>query len=212
MSMLRGVSALALVAAVGGASFGQTFDFEEFGASGFAAGDRTSLTSTRGGLTMTLARSSGAGFSVCDLTPFGHPAGWQSRSLSGFLPNNGFVADAFVANFSEGLSAASIQFGDYGADDDSPITLRGWTGANGTGQMVAVSVEGWGDGVGIGGGAFGTVTITSEIAFQSITFSSAGEFGQTLFWDNLTVRAVPAPAGVATLGLMGLIAGRRRRA
>jgi hypothetical protein len=208
-SLLAGMIVIAGAAAAASA---QNFDFSEFAASDFDAGDRTTLSSTRDGLTMTLERSSGTTFSVTDLSVFGAPASWGSRSLSAFQPQDGFTDDLFVASFSSPLTFASIQFGDYGADSDTPVILTAWSGPNGTGSIVGSVTETWVDGRNIETGDFGTATVATTTPFASITLKSSTDFPQSLFWDNLTVEVVPAPAASLAFGMLGLTAARRRRA
>src|SRR5688572_4912618 len=86
-----------------------TYDFE--GEAATAGGALTVLVLTEGGLTMTLEREAGTPFDIFDLSPFGVPASWGSRSLDPF-----FAEDSntwFVANFSSLITSFTIEAGDF---------------------------------------------------------------------------------------------------
>jgi len=55
------------------------------------------------------------------------------------------------------------------------------------------------------------ITATDGMVFDEIRILGFG-FDPTTYADNLSWNAVPAPGGVAMLGLAGVVAGRRRRA
>jgi MYXO-CTERM domain-containing protein len=206
-----GVSTVMLLA-VAATSQAQLFDFEDAPyTTGFTfPGDQTSLSMTNGGLTVTITRSGGTAFDVVDLeSPGLVPAGWGNRHLSPFNnPNGGY----FIANFSQAVSAASIQFGDFGSDNDVAF-LRAFSGLNGSGLLIGSDSEIYPFTSGIHLGHVGSLSV-SGAGIWSIEFGggSAG-FPESLYWDNLRVTtdgAIPGPAAVLPFAL-GLLAARRRR-
>lgn len=50
----------------------------------------------------------------------------------------------------------------------------------------------------------------SDVAFTTVELTGANGAGQGLLFDNMTVSSIPAPSGMAALGL-GFLAGARRR-
>ncbi|MFN8092483.1 MAG: PEP-CTERM sorting domain-containing protein [Vicinamibacteria bacterium] len=192
------------------------FDFESVPATGGNAGGYTSLPLTSGNVSATLTRSSGTAFDVVSNTggQSGKPAGWGLHSLSPFF-NTSVAGDAWLLTFSVPVLSLSIQFGDYGADNDSPVGLGAFSGPNGTGVNVANSTTGWGTGLSFSSPQhFKTLTVSSPYAFQSVQFSSSGPFPNSLFWDNIQGQAVPEPGTLLLVGsgITALALRRRRKA
>ena len=207
--MKRTLIALVCTLCLGvGAAQAATFDFETT-----PLGTYSSLTMTDSGLSVTITRTSGSNFDVAT-TFAGQPASWGARDMHNF--NHGFPAgDEYNANFSAGVSAVTIDFGDFGpSDDDTPVILRAYSGANGTGVLLGTDTETW-----LGSDSFPnfkTLSVASASAIGSIRFFGSGPFWNSLFWDNITATPaqVPEPATVALLGMAaaGLAGWRKRRA
>lgn len=195
-----------------------TFDFETVPITGLNFGAYSSLSMTRGGLTMSLSRASGTGFDIVgnDHDQSGKPAEWGERSLSPFRDVQ-VTGDYWIASFSVAINSFSAQAGDYGGDNDIPVSLTAYSQPGATGSVVASSsFSGWSTtstfpefvSIGISGLGINSVAFTSDSDYPL----SDTPFPNSLFWDNLTVdvddsllaHSHSAPDAGSTLGLMGL--------
>ena len=198
---------MAVCALTGGASAYSLFDFESF-----APGSYSSLSQTDAGLTLVVTRSSSVALTVQDnlafLPSFAFPLTWDNRSLSPFADPT--ADDWFVGNFSTAVNRVELEMTDFNADADD-LVMDVWSGANGTGTLLASVTAFWGAtetspsyrGLGWNG-------LQSAPAL-SITFRGGNPtFPNSMFVDNIAATAVPEPATMAALGL-GVAALLRRR-
>lgn len=192
---------LALVLAFAFTSVAQAvpivWDFESL-----ALGNYSSLTKSFGSFTMSLYRSSGGELVVNNTTPL--PASWGNQMMHYQSPAT--AGEVFVLNFSSAITNFSIDFGDFGNDDDTPVSAFGYSGADGTGALLAGSSDSY-----TGADAlpsFKTLAF-SGAPMSSVTFTSGGPAPNSLAWDNITVEPVPEPGTMALFGF-GLAAGAAR--
>jgi hypothetical protein len=157
-----------------------------------------SITETAAGLTATFSRP-GNTFAIADISSFGGPPSFGQRTLS---PFNNTSNNAFLVNFSAGLSSLSLQAGDFDADADV-ITLQIFSGLNGTGTNLgsmsinyAASATFPNDVV--------TLALSSGVPILSATFiGGSPSFPNSIYFDNVVATPVPGP--IAGAGLPGLI-------
>ncbi|MCW5777514.1 MAG: PEP-CTERM sorting domain-containing protein [Phycisphaeraceae bacterium] len=189
------------------------FDFEEFpGNPDRSAGDKTALLLVRDGFAAVIKRTSGEKFTVWNSTGETLPASWGSKHLSPTF--NYFKDDYFVISFTMPVYAISIEFGDFGQDQDT-AEIHAYTGLDGTGDRLGSAF-----------GFFGYSDISVDpptrvefAAAQGETFSSvlfragANPFFQSAFMDNIVIHTdhAPAPGTLALLALGALGARHRRR-
>lgn len=199
------------------ASQAQLFDFEGVPPTAFAyvsPGVYSSVSQTVSGVTVSITRSSSAHLDITENSTFtdpgfSMPGSWGHQTLSPFSAES--AGDKFVATFSVPVLFASIEFGDFGGDDDDTVVMEAWTGHGATGAMVDTSTVSWGldD---IDSDPPGTVSVFSSTAFSSVTFTGGStSFDTSLYWDNLNVESVPEPATMTLLGLGALAALKRKK-
>jgi hypothetical protein len=181
------------------------FDFEDQ-----TSGSYSSITSTVGGITTSIYRANGNPLTVLGIGP---PA-WQSHSLIGTDFPDVVPPAGIIANFSTALTSASIQFGDFGGDDDT-VWLEAWSGLNGTGTLLGSSNLFYPASRDISNGDIdiGSLTVFGT-GIQSLRFYSTGDANYTpdsVYWDNLSV-TVPEPGTLSllTMGIFSLMFGKRR--
>lgn len=210
-------AAFAVVTGASSAAADVEFNFEGDAATfdpatGSRSGALSAYSATVEGLTMTLGRADGAVFDIVANTggQDGKPEAFGLRSLDPFFDMGDLP---FVASFSRGLLALSIDFGDYGEDSPDTMQLQIWSGEGGTGVLLGSATADFGGEF----PDFNTITIDSAVAFRSATFTAGSPgFENSVFYDNLTatVATVPEPATwallIAGFGLAGAQLRRRR--
>jgi hypothetical protein len=221
---LRVVYALAVTALLSAgtpAAADVVFDFESSTATyvtppqgGTRPGALSSLTLTNSGLSLTLTRQNGDKFDIVSNTgnQSGKPASFGTNSLDPFFSPD---TNGFIGNLSGPVNGVKLDFGDYGQDSDT-LTLRAFSGANGTGTLLGTVT------VNYGFAAFPTFSTASvaAVGIQSFTIngtSDAAGFQNSVFYDNfsfITPAAVPEPSTLslcAVMGLAAVLASRHRR-
>ena len=182
------------------------YDFE--GEAATAGGALTVLVLTEGGLTMTLEREAGIPFDIFDLSPYGAPASWGSRSLNPF-----FAEDSntwFVANFSSLIASFTIEAGDFGPSDVDFLQIEAYSGPNATGVLLDSFLSPL---CCFAGPNFEFITggvAAADIASVRFIGGDGGNFfPNSMSYDNITADPVPEPASLLLLGA-GLAGGVRR--
>lgn len=189
------------------------FDFESIeGNRNNRAGDYRVLDLESGGVRAVIFRSEGERFTVWDSSGQNVPDSWGRKHLS---PVFNYVADDYlVMSFSAPMSEVSIEFGDYGEDQDiaemyiyEQINAQGNPLTHVTGEMGYNDMR-W-DGP-------TTLTFVADpgASFTSIKFRGGEDpFLQSTFIDNIVTKlAVPTPGTLAVLGLGCAVgAGQLRR-
>jgi hypothetical protein len=210
-------AAVAFGLACASPAFAQTasFDFEDQ----YPVTGLSNVSMTQNGLTLELSRP-GSTFGFVDATTLGSgvPTAYGARTLTPFEDTSDHP---FLLNFSAPLSAFSVQFGDFGFDQDT-YSIIGWSGLNGTGDEVFAVTGTVPYTDALFHDAFAPSTNT-QFPIRSVTLSGGSpDFPQSLFYDEVvaTVAAAPTapePASWALLlagfGVVGLVLrGDRRRA
>ena len=158
------------------------------------------LTLNQGGLTLTLTREGNGRFDIFnnDAEP-NFPQAWGARSLAPFSAAN----TAFVANFSQAVSAVSIEMGDFGQDEDVPL-IQAFSGLNGTGTLLGTASST------LAGGTVGFTSVTLSVPFGGILsvrfIGGSPGFPNSVLYDNINVtfgptQPVPEPTTMALLGI-----------
>jgi len=176
----------------------------------------TSLVLAAGGLTATLSRP-GSAFAIKNESGFqviGFPASFGTRTLD---PFDNPSSAPFILNFSQGITALSIQMGDFTSGDDVDLlTIELFSGLNGTGTslgLASISLPGLGD--------FNFLTpsvSTASPALSARFFGGVAGGTNSVYYDNISVTfgaatAVPEPGTLALMasGLIGVGLIRRRK-
>jgi hypothetical protein len=187
-----------------------TFDFESLN-----LGDYTTLSSTVGGVTMTVTRESGLTFSLADTSAFSPagPAAFGARTLSPFDDTSD---RAFIFTFSSVISSFSIQLGDYGGDFDT-WSVTAFNGAGGTGTNLGNTSGTWGNGDFSLGDLPQTATLNRAGTLSVLVIGGSTDFPNSLYYDNVivdTASNVPEPGTLLMIpsGLAALAFLRRRTA
>jgi hypothetical protein len=187
-----------------------TFDLESLN-----LGDYTTLSSTVGGVTMTVTRESGLTFSLVDSSAFSPvgPAAFGTRTLSPFGDTSN---SAFIFTFSSVISSFSIQLGDYGGDLDT-WSVTGFSGTAGSGTNLGDTTGTWGNGNFSLGDPPQTAALNQTGMRSVVVIGGSADFPNSLYFDNVivdTASNAPEPGTLLMIptGLAALAFLRRRAA
>ena len=175
------------------------------------AGLTTPLVVSQAGLTLTVHRAASLPVEVVDHGPGVLFSSWGRRAVG--PPAFATTADPFVLNLSAPAQALSLQAGDFGIDSDT-MTLRAWSGPDGTGALLDTQSFVYGSGMSMPA----SVATLSVFALPgqgvgSVTFTSVDSFSGdfSVLFDNVAVTPVPAPGALLVLSAGAMCGAARRR-
>lgn len=208
LAALTAGALVCLAAPAGAATI--TFDFEELATTTSAScpnGGAASIVTTRGGLTATISRTGGlVGINSLTGQP-GIPAGWGARQLCP-VPFGGGGPGDFLIDFSAPVTSVTLSAGDFEPSDDDVATLSAYSGAGGTGSLVASNSSPQPNEANPN---FIVVTVAGSAAsIRSARFGGGSSaFPQSMFWDNfvVTTGTAPPPSGATCDGRTATITG-----
>lgn len=149
----------------------------------------TTLSQTNSGLTIGISRP-GSRFDVVANTGGQLKAPtFGNRSLDPFIDVNN---SPFFLNFSKPVSSVSMQMGDYGNDSPDILRINAYSGANGSGSLLAT---GTGSLFALPGNPFSYLNVAAAgIGIQSISFiGGTTSFPNSVFYDNIAVTLMSPP-------------------
>ncbi len=188
------------------------FGFEDLaGNTDHAAGDFTALTVQAEGLFAVITRTSGERFTIWDSQITDMPDDWGTKHLS---PAYNLTEDDYMLmSFSQGVTSVTIEFGDFGQDQDL-AELFAYDQLHGQGDQVGyVSGEMGDSDIRYDDSTTLTLNASADHPIWSIRFRGGIDpFYQSTFIDNIRVNPVPTPGTLAAVGLaLGAYASRLRR-
>ncbi|MCX7798971.1 MAG: hypothetical protein N2109_01355 [Fimbriimonadales bacterium] len=183
-------------------------DFE-----GVSHGLHSTLAIVDGGVTAVFSNAAPDLLHVQDLSLYFGPASWGSASLwtGGIFSST----SPTTVNFSHGLNWVSVEFGDYGQDDDE-LFLWAFSDVDGTGTMLGSAGASYSSWKSLDLGDVVTLSVTSVTPIRSVLLGSFGYAGlNNIYIDNLRfersdVPVVPGPVAAVPF-VVGLMARRMRR-
>jgi hypothetical protein len=150
-----------------------------------SGGALTILTFTQDGLTLTLTRP-GSSFDITNLSTFGAPASYGSRTLDPF--ENDLSNTPFLLNFSQAVTSMSIDMGDFGGDADA-LSLQLFSALNGAGSLLNSAT---GTLPTVGNPFTGTTLSASAAGTNSARFiGGSAASPNSVYYDNITVTFTP---------------------
>lgn len=209
--VLRATALGLLVGVAGRAEAGPVgFGFEARAATSsqmFHPGSLTTSSQAVSGLTATVTRP-GSAFDFVDTSSFlgvSFPASWGGRCLDPFTASASNTP--FVVNFSAAARGVSVEYGDFGEDPDA-FTLRAFSGADGTGTLLATATGT----LGIGSlPTFDTASVSAGGILSIVMIGGSADYPNSVYYDNLTVTfadAAPVPEpGTLALALAAALVG-----
>jgi hypothetical protein len=196
-----------------------TFDFETTSATFLSPSpapgglDNLILNPAAGLIFMTITRQSGDVFDISENSGIegGKPAGWGRRSLD---PNAAsFNATAFILDFSRPIRSISVEYGDYGGDDDF-LSLVGYTDPGGTGVVKQSVLDHYGVSAFPKFNTASLLDIPGDPGFRSVLVigGDLANNPNSVYYDNfvVTFNDAPEPATLYPV-LGGLLLGLLRR-
>lgn len=198
--LVSGVAALALADA---ARAGFLIDFESFDLGGetFLDVPETLLFLDVGGSGIDVTINGMVNNRIYDLFLFGGDPNAVGQALIDW-GWNGPNPDGTDFLFSAGITSFSIEAGDFGGDDDSPLQIVAFDADD---QMVAMDSVPWSSFP-----PFATLSVNAP-DIRRVRFSSGGTFPGSVFMDNMMFTPVPVPGTLGLLVFGALAMPRRRR-
>jgi hypothetical protein len=210
MRTLAFAAAVGLLGSVAAADV--AFDFESLaGNHDNTAGDFIALNVQSEGVYAVITRTSGERFTVWNSQGDDVPGDWGAKHLSPVF--NYLIDDYLVMSFSQPLRSVTVEFGDYGEDNDL-AEVYAYDEIHAQGDLLG-SVSGslgnrdmrWDDPVAL------TFDARPGEEIWSIRFRGGQHpFLQSTFIDNIVVNVVPTPGALAVIGVsLAALADRARR-
>ena len=216
MNYFRGIVVLALlgltIIPIGTATAGPvTIDFESVNLGGgtyITVGPTLTFTNV-GGLGTDVTISGGSGdLRIYDLFKFGGDPATTGQALIDWVWPIGSNPSGTRISFSNPVSNFSLKAGDFGSDDDGPLSL---TAYDKDGNVLGTDSTSWPSSA---FPPFATLNISS-VGISKILYLSGGAYMNSTFIDDLTFTPslVPLPSALLLLGagLGGLAIHSRRK-
>ena len=187
------------------------YDFESFaGNQDHTAGDFTALTVESSGIFAVITRTSGERFTIWDSQNIQMPSDWGTKHISPAF--NLTEDDYMLMSFSQPLASVTIEFGDFGQDQDLAEVFA-YDQLHGAGNLVGYSSGDMGDSD-IRRDAATSLTVNASQGQEiwSVRFRGGIDpFYQSTFIDNIRVTLVPTPGTLTALGLSLAVCSHRLR-
>ena len=157
-----------------------------------------SVTQTSGTVALVVTRQNADTFDLVDLSSY--VPTWGHYTLDPFHDETA-AADAFVFTFSQAIYSFSVQVGDFGLDSDTE-TLAAYSGAAGTGSLIASATGNWGT-QDLSANPPQTDTISSATPFTSVLVTGGSvQDPNSLYFDNVVASTTPVPEPAPVLLLL----------
>lgn len=174
------------------------------------AGDFVALSLQSGDVFAVITRTSGERFTVWNSHGRDVPGQWGAKHLSPVF--NYLIDDYLVMSFSEPMGSVTVEFGDYGEDNDL-AEVYAYTEIHGAGELLGMVSGELGDSdLRWDAPTVLTFTALPGEEIRSIRFRGGQDpFLQSTFIDNIVTEIVPTPGTLAALGLGCAAASARLR-